>query len=161
MQKYLALFLLGCLLQVSLSQTCGDGTYASAAGGADMTNYGACTICMPICTKCTSQSACTAYISRVKGVDSTPTILCSGATPAGGQVGYNSNTDTCDQCMKGCAYCAIDYNICYGCDAGWDFDQNGLQCVRATLGLAAVVLALSVLILVVGVITCILACKLT
>jgi hypothetical protein len=161
MQKILAVVFLGFILQVNLTtQGCPDGTFTSA-GGSDMANHGTCTSCFPICTTCTSQSVCTAYISRVKGVDSTPTKLCLSASVMGSSIGYNSNTDTCDPCMKGCALCGIDYNICYGCDAGWDFDQNGLQCVRATLGLAAVVLALSVLVLIVTIISCILACKLS
>lgn len=159
MQKLLALVFLGCLIQVGLTQ-CPAGTYVSV-GGADNANFGKCSACLPVCATCTSGAACDTYISRVKGVDSTPTILCPGATPMSTTYGYNSNTDLCDNCVKGCTTCAIDYNICYGCDAGWDFDQNNFQCIRATLGLAAVVLALSVLILIVTIISCILACKLS
>lgn len=126
-----------------------------------MASHGTCTTCPPVCTKCTSASVCTGFISKVKGVDSTPAKLCTSASISYGYVGYNSNTDTCDPCVKGCEYCVIDYNICYGCEAGWDYDANNFQCTRATLGLAAVVLALSVLILITGIITCILACKLS
>lgn len=125
-----------------------------------MANHGTCTSCLPVCKKCTSAATCTEYISKIKGIDSTPTNICSGANAYGGVVGYNSNTDTCDKCLKGCFYCAVDYNICYGCEAGWDFDQNNLQCTRATLGLAATVLALSVLSLIAGIVTCILSYKL-
>ena len=161
MQKILAAVFLGFILQASLTtQACADGTYTSV-GGSDMTNHGTCTTCFPICATCTTSTTCATYISKVKGVDSTPTKLCSSALVTGSSIGYNSNTDTCDPCLKGCAQCGIDYNICYGCDAGWDFDQNNLQCVRATLGLAAVVLALSVLVLIVTIISCILACKLS
>jgi len=159
MQKLIAVVLLGCLIQGSLS-ACTDGQFTTPSGS-DLANHGTCSSCWPVCQTCTSAAGCDKYISKVKGVDSTPAILCTGAAATGGVVGYNSGTDTCDNCMRGCALCAIDYNICYACDAGWDFDAAGLQCVRASLGLAAVVLALSVLILVIGIISCILACKLS
>lgn len=102
----------------------------------------------------------------MKGISTSNTPLCVyadfyGAGYLGYGSGYNSATDTCSDCKAGCATCIIDYDICYSCAAGWDFDAANYQCIRASLGLAAVVLALSVLVLIVGIITCVLAYKLS
>ena len=116
MQKILAAVFLGFILQASLTtQACPDGTLTST-GGPDMTNHGTCTSCSPACKTCAvSFSACVTYASMIKGVDSTPSMICASATTYGSTVGYNSNTDTCDPCLKGCAQCIVDYNFCYDC----------------------------------------------
>lgn len=170
MSKIVSIVALFCLIQ-SICGACPDGTFTTALGG-DIANHGTCTTCLPVCATCPDSTSCTTYISRVKGVDSTNAKKCtlSDAQGVGGAqstynfgwgIGYNSNTDSCEDCKWGCERCAIDYDICYSCYPGWDFDANNMQCVRATLGLAAVVLALSVLVLIVGIISCILACKLS
>lgn len=84
--------------------------------------------------------------------DST-TLICSSGY-------YNKNENACGRCADGCLSCVVDYDYCYDCLDGWDWDRSSMKCVRATLGLAAVVLALSVLTLIFGVIICLLACKL-
>lgn len=158
MQKILYVCLALCLLQ-TVHSACADGTYATV-GGPDATK-GDCTVCFPLCATCNAAATCLTYIDRVKGVDRTAnTAYCAGASTTGAAVGYNKNNDSCDRCMDGCLQCSIDYDICIKCKSGWDFDRAGLQCIRATLGLAAVVLALSVLTLLIVVITCICACKL-
>lgn len=62
--------------------------------------------------------------------------------------------------LRSCEKCIIDYDECIKCKIGWDYDRNKNKCIRATLGLAAVVLALSAIFLILAVITCICACKL-
>lgn len=153
MRKVLALLIVFCFIQNTYT-ACTDGQFATTLG-ADTANHGTCTSCLPVCKTCTSATTCTTHISKIKGVDGSGNLYC--AYPSG----YNSNTDACENCAAGCSACYGDYNICTSCINGWDFDRNGLQCLRATLGLSAVVLALSVLTLIVGVITCILSCKLS
>ena len=158
MQKILYVFLALCLFHTAYS-ACADGSFATTPV-VDAAK-GNCTLCFPLCTTCTTVTACTTFIDRLKGVNrTTNTALCSGATITGSALGYNKNSDTCDRCADGCASCSIDYDVCIDCKSGWDFDRAGLTCTRATLGLAAVVLALSALTLIVVVITCICACKL-
>ena len=159
MQKILYVFLALCLLH-TVNSACGDGTFATAPVPQD--SKAECTICFPLCMTCASMGACDTYSDKVKGVDRsvTPnTPLCAGVGLAN-SVGYNKNNDSCDSCNVGCATCAFDYDLCTSCKEGWDFDRNAYACTRATLGLAAVVFALSALTLLVGVITCICACKL-
>lgn len=161
MQKIVYVCLALCLLQSAYS-ACADGTFTSTPAGPDAAK-GECSTCLPVCVTCSSWGGCTTHIDKVKGVDravSPQTVLCSGASATGATVGYNKNNDSCDRCADGCADCALDYDICYTCKQGWDFDRNGFACLRATLGLSAVVLALSVLTLLVLVFTCICACKL-
>lgn len=170
MNKLLSIVALFCLIQ-SIYCACAEGSFTSI-NGVDNANHGICTACLPVCKTCTVATACVTYTSRVKGVDSSNAIKCQmgAAAGVGGNdyqysygygVGYNANIDSCVDCKEGCELCAVDYDICYSCYAGWDFDEKNLQCIRATLGLAAVVLALSVLVLIVGIITCVLACKLS
>lgn len=153
MAKLLVLLVLFCFIHNSISQaTCTDGFYLT--GSNPVADKGQCTQCGLICKTCASSAGCTTYTDRVKGLTSgVPT--CLSATYA-----YNPTKDICDNCIEGCITCHIDYDICSYCKQGWDFDRKNFQCLRATLGLAAVVLALSVLSLLVGVISCICACKL-
>lgn len=152
MRKIAIIFVALGLISVSLS--CGDGQYSIAAP--PVAGKGDCGRCNPICSTCNAASAatggCTAYKDTVKGVSGTTATCAAGS--------YNQGKDRCDSCAEGCTMCFIDYDICYECKQGYDWDRSGLKCVRASLGLAAVVLALSVLLLIFGVITCLLACKL-
>lgn len=159
MQKILFALLALCLFQTAFS-ACADGTYTNPAPTDSA--KGLCIVCSPVCNTCNS-TGCITYLSKFKGLNtsSTPIVpYCLQSIGVGSLIGYNSKTDTCDQCIDGCSGCIFDYDVCTSCKAGWDFDRAGLQCLRATLGLAAVVLALSALLLVVVVITCICACKL-
>lgn len=170
MNKLVSIVALFCLIQ-SIYGACPEG-YFTSVNGADNANHGICTACLPVCKTCTDATSCTSFTSRVKGAETASTIKCQTGSVAGlgGNdyaysngygLGYNANINSCVDCKAGCEICAVDYDICYSCYAGWDFDEKNLQCVRATLGLAAVVLALSVLVLIVGIITCVLACKLS
>lgn len=150
-----------CIIQVAFSQ-CSTGYIPHTSW--DVTKA-LCAQCHPICKDCQSSTTnCLNYLDAVQGVDKTGgapgVLICPQANRFGAAYGYNKQTDTCDECMTGCASCLIDYNICGTCKAGYDYDRINGQCIRATLGLAAVVLALSALILVVVIITCICACKL-
>lgn len=166
MQKILYAFLALCLFYTAYSQaavTCPDGQFVSP-GNVDPAK-GSCSMCLPWCVTCTSSSGCTTFIDRLKGVDRAPAtqvVLCAaqGASALPANIGYNKANDQCDRCADGCDSCVVDYDLCAACKEGWDFDRNNFQCIRATLGLAAVVLALSALTLIVVVITCICACKL-
>lgn len=154
MTKLFLTLVLFCLVHNSISQaaTCADGLYARTSPS--FSDKGQCGVCSPICKTCTtSASNCVTYIDKVKGL-SNGIPICNLAGK------YNSAKDICDNCLEGCSACLIDYNICSSCKAGWDYDRKNGQCLRATLGLAAVVLALSVLMLLTGVISCICACKL-
>lgn len=150
-----------CILQAAFSQSCATGYIAYTSWD---TSKAKCLACHPLCKDCTgSPTNCANYIDKIQGLDravAPGTIVCPGASATYGVIGYNKQTDSCDQCIAGCSACLIDYNICSSCKAGYDFDRVNGQCIRATLGLAAVVLALSVLILLVVIITCICACKL-
>jgi hypothetical protein len=165
MQKILYVFLALCLLQTAYS-ACADGTFTNPDAPAN--GKAACVQCFPGCTTCNSDSACITYIDKLKGIDrsdpASPTTLCSsgGGNVVGflGTWGYNSKVDACDRCFDGCANCAFDYDYCTSCKEGWDFDRNGMACTRATLGLTAVVFALSAITLIFAVLTCVCACKL-
>lgn len=153
MAKFFLTLVLICLVHHSISQSasCSDGFFATASPS--FSDKGQCTACQPVCKTCSTSAACLTYIDKIKGV-SNGSPICSSAGA------YNTNKDICDNCLEGCLTCMIDYNVCSSCRQGWDFDRKNGQCLRATLGLAAVVLALSVLMLLVGVISCICACKL-
>ena len=161
MQKTLCL-VLAAVLFVTANSACVSGQFPTGGVRPDSAK-GECSPCHPLCKTCTTFGACYTYVDSLKGLDraTTPvTALCSGVSLMGSTVGYNSNNNSCDRCMDGCSSCAVDYNVCTSCYAGWDYDRNGGQCIRATLGLAAVVLALSALTLLIVIITCICACKL-
>lgn len=160
MKKEVVLFfLLLSICHRSYTQTCPDGQFVSA-GGIDP-EKGICTVCNPVCKTCPNLDSCTTYIDAVKGVTSANAVVCTSATIFGnGQIGYNSQKDVCSYCIEGCRFCIVDYNRCYQCRNGWDYDAKNYSCVRATLGLSATVLALSVLVLITLVSTCICACKL-
>lgn len=160
MQKVIFALLALCLLKEAYS-ACSDGSFSTSPVPPD--GKAECTACLPFCTTCTTFSTCRTAIDKIKGVnrDVTPnTFLCPFVSWTGGSYGYNKEKDYCQLCIEGCQSCVVDYNICLTCRSGWDMDVAGLQCLRATVGLAAVVLALSVLTLLVGVLTCICACKL-
>lgn len=161
MQKVIYALLALCLLQGAYS-ACGDGSFTTSPAPGDA-GKAECTACLPFCTTCTTSLSCTVASDKIKGVDrsvSPNTFLCSTASYTGAVVGYNKEKDQCQFCMEGCSACAVDYNVCIQCRTGWDFDRPNYACLRATVGLAAVVLALSVLTLLIGVITCVCACKL-
>lgn len=160
MQKTISFLLIATLL-TSAYAACGDGFFATVGTRPDSTK-GECTPCHPLCKTCSNAGSCDTFQDKVKGIDrqNSNALLCTGTSLTGSSIGYNTNNDSCDKCFDGCESCMIDYNYCMTCKTGWDFDQNGLQCIRATLGLAAVVLALSVLTLLFVIITCICACKL-
>lgn len=83
------------------------------------------------------------------------TLTCTG-----GGTYYDQTNNACSPCATGCALCVVDFDYCTDCVSGYDWDKSSMKCVRATLGLAAVVLALSVITLIFGVIICLLSCKL-
>lgn len=159
MAKLLVLLVIFCFIHNSISQaaTCADGLYVTTSN--PISDKGQCSVCPALCKTCTGASGCTTYVDTVKGLTS-GTPICAAGFYLGATTAYNPTKDICDNCMEGCASCGIDYNICTSCKQGWDFDRKNLKCLRASLGLAAVVLALSVLSLLVGVISCICACKL-
>lgn len=160
MAKIFYVFLVICLFQTVYSG-CADGSYATTP--VYEPSKAQCSLCHPMCSTCSAMSSCITFLDKVKGVDRTTTpqtILCSSASLTGGTIGYNKNSDTCDRCVDGCLSCSIDYDICTECKQGWDFDRAGSKCVRATLGLAAAVLAVQGLTIIVVVITCIFAWKL-
>ena len=160
MRVLLSILLALCLLQSAYSQ-CADGTFTNPT--IINADKGACVGCREACATCTTVSACTEYKSSFSGIDraTTPgTLYCSGSSMFGSLYGYNKAKDYCDYCIEGCETCVIDYDYCIKCRVGWDYDRTQNKCIRATLGLAAVVLALSALFLILAVITCICACKL-
>ena len=159
MQKLLFVLLAASLIQASFS-ACADGTFANPYGAGATTKI-ECTNCLPFCKTCSSVTACLTYADNVfKGLDTAtpPAPICSGSLTS--PTAYSKNDDACGRCAEGCATCFVDYDYCTDCKAGWDWDRSAMKCVRATLGLSAVVLALSVLVLIFGVVTCILSCKL-
>ena len=159
MESIFYVFLALCLLHTTNS-ACADGTFTTTPVPQD--SKAVCTLCFPLCLTCSTATTCDTYVDKVKGVDRSttpPTVTCASASVSAGY-GYNKNNDSCDLCAVGCVKCAFDYDLCVECKEGWDFDRNAFACTRATLGLSAVVLALSVLTLLVGVITCVCAFKL-
>lgn len=164
MRKASLLLITFCIIYGCLSQ-CSTGYYAAPAGRPDA-NKGACIKCNQFCQTCSGLGVCDSFVDKVTGVDRTaspPSILCGDQASTifdSSTIGYNKAADSCDNCATGCATCAVDYNLCTSCKAGWDLDKKNYNCIRATLGLTATVLALSVLIILLSVITCICACKL-
>lgn len=159
MQRLVAGIVSLCLIQAAFS-ACAEGTFANGpVAGASKTIE--CAQCLPFCKTCNAAGACLTFTDNTfKGLNTaTPAgPQCGGLSP--GILGYDKNNDACGRCADGCALCIVDYDYCLNCKAGWDWDRSAMKCVRATLGLSAVVLALSVLILIFGVVTCILSCKL-
>lgn len=149
-----------CLISVVLT-ACPDGQYTNPS--ILVAGKGDCMRCNAACSACDGATGvCTTYKDNFKGVSGSPlAFTCSGTGSAASVAGaYNKNKDTCDRCVEGCAACYIDYDYCTSCQTGYDWDKSGYKCVRATLGLAAVILALSVLTLIFGVVICLLSCKL-
>jgi hypothetical protein len=76
----------------------------------------------------------------------------------GNHWGYNSKTKICETCVKGCAVCAIDYDYCVECDAGYIWNPN-FTCLNSVVGLSAASLAVLVIALILMVIVLVLICK--
>ena len=164
MRAIFSAVLIICMIQTVFS-ACSDGTFANTVDPLATTKI-ECTNCLPFCQTCSGATSCTKWKDGVfKGIDttttpSTPVEICAGSNSVTSTSGYSKADDACSRCVDGCSVCFVDYDYCLNCQAGWDWDKSGMKCVRATLGLAAVVLALSVLTLIFGVIICILSCKL-
>lgn len=153
-----------CLAQFVNTQ-CSAGYYEVNDG------YGSggkiCRQCGVTCTACDANGACTTAIAAnglvavVSGGSTSFTSVCA-SSPSGSPDtylaqprGYNIGTDKCDRCMDGCTSCYVDYDKCTGCVSGYEFHRDSMTCARAELGLGAVVLALSILVLVLSIIGCI------
>lgn len=160
MQKITLVILATCLIQATFS-ACSDGTHANTYYTPTQSKAIECIQCLPFCKTCSDTVSCLTWNEGAfKGLTSTSAVTCSGTNSVTSTTGYNKDENACARCAEGCSTCYVDYDYCTNCKAGWDWDRSGMKCVRATLGLAAVVLALSVLILIFGVVTCILSCKL-
>lgn len=102
MQKVIFALLALCLLQGAYS-ACSDGTFTTAPVPAD--GKAECTACLPICTTCTTSTACTIAADKIKGVnrDVTPnSFICTGSAWTGSSYGYNKEKDYCQLCIEGC-----------------------------------------------------------
>ena len=76
-----------------------------------------------------------------------------------GFYGYNYETDRCEYCAGGCAQCFIDVDRCISCKAGYEYHPDSYTCVRAELGLAAAILAVSIILLGLSIAGCLKAKK--
>ena len=76
-----------------------------------------------------------------------------------GYIAYNSGTDRCEYCSDGCSTCFVDVDICTSCKAGYEFHPDSYTCARAELGLAAAILAVSIILEIVVIIGCMKAKK--
>lgn len=86
--------------------------------------------------------------------------LSAGSFPStSSSIGYNSATERCEYCTEGCSTCYVDVDVCTSCRAGYEYHPDSFTCARAELGLAAVILAVSALILILGIIGCLKAKK--
>ena len=130
-----------------------------------------CVQCSPLCRTCDEDGACDDLWDSVEGaeIDSNGDIqgVCGDNSVYGmvsltyTSAAYNKEDDNCSRCMEGCNQCVYDYDICTSCMVGWDYNRGGRACLRASLGLAAVNMILSIVLVVAGVLTCLKASKLS
>lgn len=150
---YVALVVL-CLSQAALAG-CPDG-WADSTG----TSGVECIQCVPGCKSCSDASTCDDLFDSVDGasIDGVGAIIaiCDDADDHA----YNKKDETCDNCAEGCSRCLYDKDLCAACKVGWDYNRDGRDCLRATLGLTAVNFILAVVIVAAGIFTCIKASKL-
>ena len=135
-------FVAVCLVQSSLSLSCGKGFYD---GGSTR-----CTQCTTIFTECTAAAKGTLN-SRIAGanLDSTGSVVNWCAAGA-----YNKDKSQCEsKCKDGCYGCLTDYDFCTDCHAGYAWNPD-YTCLPSIIGLEAASLALLVLALVFLVIGC-------
>lgn len=164
----LTLVLLAVLVW-TINTQCPDGYYTNPS--IPMPGSGTCLACPPLCKTCTNSSACATYVREIKGwaaaaQGGAPNAICGGTfnSPASGAnlgQAYNSATDTCEYCTPGCKTCYVEVDLCIDCHSGWEYNPTSLSCVRAGLGLSATILAFSALALILGVVSCIGANKLS
>lgn len=119
-----------------------------------------CIQCLPGCKECNSESTCDDLLDSVDGasIDLRGAIAAVCSSTDGHA--YNKEDETCDSCAEGCSSCLYDKDICTSCKVGWDYNRDGRDCLRATLGLAAVNFIFAVTIAAAGILTCIKAHKL-
>lgn len=150
---YVALVVL-CLSQAALAG-CPDG-WTDNTGSSDID----CIQCMPGCKKCSDVSSCDDLLDSVDGASLDGAGAIDAICSAGNGHAYNKKDETCDNCAEGCASCLYDKDLCGSCKVGWDYNREGRDCLRATLGLTAVNFVLAVVIVAAGIFTCIKASKL-